>query len=97
MLVNAAVEYPEADEDEASNEALLHEPESNSRALARAPPSHKAVPFCPLPGEVRYLKWWLTNFLGIIWIFSTSMQKWAMMSAQKRSSNSKIRQISLYL
>ena len=33
--------------------------------------------------------------LGIIWIFSTCMWKWATMSPQKCSSNSKIRQISL--
>jgi len=62
MLVNAAAEYPEPDEDEASNEALLHQPESNSRALPCAPPPQKAMLFCPLPGQVRHLKWWLTKF-----------------------------------
>ena len=52
---------PKPDEDEASNEALLHEPESNKCALPGAPPPHKAVLFCPLPGLVCHLKWWLTK------------------------------------
>jgi hypothetical protein len=65
MLVNEPAEYPEPDEDEASNEALLHEPESNQSALPRAPPPpQKAVLFCPLPGQVRHLKWWLTKFVA---------------------------------
>jgi len=37
------------------------------------------------------------SFLRMIWILSTCMQKWASMSAQKCSSNSKIRQIPLCL
>ena len=64
MLVNESAEYPEPDEDEASNEALLHEPESNKCALPSAPPPQKAVLFCPLPGQVRHLKWWLTKFFA---------------------------------
>jgi hypothetical protein len=64
MLVNAAAEYPEPDEDEASNEVLLQEPESNSRALPCAPPPYKAVLFCPLPGQVYHLKWWLIKFFA---------------------------------
>jgi hypothetical protein len=65
MLVNEPAEYPEPDEDEASNEALLHEPESNQSALPRAPPPpQKAVLFCPLPGQVRHLKWWLSKFFA---------------------------------
>jgi len=36
------------------------------------------------------------SVLQIIWIFSTCMRKWATVSAQKSSSNSKIRQIPLY-
>jgi hypothetical protein len=65
MLVNESAEYPEPDEDEASNEALLHEPESNQSALPRAPPPpQKAVLFCPLPGQVRHLKWWLSKFFA---------------------------------
>jgi hypothetical protein len=64
LLVNAPAEYPEPDEDEASNEALLHEPERYESALPCAPLPQKAVLFCPLPGQVRHLKWWLTKFFG---------------------------------
>jgi len=64
MLVNVAAEYPEPDKDKASNEALLHEPESNSSALPCAPPPQKVVLFCLLLGQVRHLKWWLTKFFG---------------------------------
>jgi len=38
MLVNKSAEYPEPEEDEASKEALLHEPESLKSTLPRAPP-----------------------------------------------------------
>jgi len=62
MLVNKPAEYPEPDKDNASNETLLHEPESNKCALRRAPPPQKVVLFCSLPGQVRHLKWWLTKF-----------------------------------
>jgi hypothetical protein len=65
ILVNESAEYPEPDEDEASNEALLHEPESLKITLAHAPPPpQKAMLLCPLPGEVRHLKWWLTKFFA---------------------------------
>jgi len=74
MLVNESAEYPEPDEDEASNEVLLHEPESLKSTLLRAPPPQKAVLFCPLPGQVRHLKWWLTMFfadnLDIFYMFA---------------------------
>jgi len=63
ILVKEPAEYPEPDEDEASNEALLHEPESNTSPLPRAHPPQKAVLFYPLPGQVRHLKWWLTKFI----------------------------------
>jgi len=65
MLVNESAEYPEPDKDEASNETLLYEPESLKSTLPRAPsPPQKAVLFWPLPGQVRHLKWWLTQFLA---------------------------------
>ena len=65
MLVNESAEYPKPDEDEASNEALLHEPESLKSTLPSAPPPpQKAVLFCPLPGQVRHLKWCLTQFFA---------------------------------
>jgi len=62
MLVNQPAEYPEPEEDEASNEALLYEPGRNQSALPCAPPPpQKAVLFCPPPGQVRHLKWWLSK------------------------------------
>jgi len=64
MLVKEPAEDPEPDEDEASNEALPHEPEITKCALPSAPPPQKAVLFCPLPGQVRHLKWWLTKFVA---------------------------------
>ena len=64
ILVKEPAEYSEPDKDEASNEALLHEPESNKRALP-SPPSHQqAVLFCPLSGQVRHSKWWLMMFFA---------------------------------
>jgi len=59
MLVKEPAEYRKPDKDEASHEALLLEHESNKSALRPAPPPHKAVLFCPMPGEVCHLKWWL--------------------------------------
>jgi hypothetical protein len=50
MRVSEPEEYSEPDKDDASNEVLLHGPESNNSALPRAPPSQKAVLFCLLPG-----------------------------------------------
>jgi len=49
--------------------------------------------------QARFLIWsgGSQSFWRIIWIFSTCMQKWAMISAQKCSLNSKIRQIPLCL
>jgi hypothetical protein len=64
MLVKEPAEYPEHDEDEASNEVLLHQPDSNKCALPSAPPPHKVVLFCPLPGQVCHLKWWHTQFFA---------------------------------
>jgi len=64
MLGNEPVQYPKSDEDEASNEVLLHKPESTKSALLHAPPPQKAVLFCPLPGQVHHLKWWLTKYFA---------------------------------
>jgi hypothetical protein len=61
MLVKEPAGYPEPDEDEASNEALLHKPRSNKWALPSAPPPQTVVLFCPLPSQVRHLKWWLSK------------------------------------
>ena len=63
MLVQEPAVYPEPGEDDASDEALLHDPESNRSSLPRTPPSQKVVLFSLLPGQVHHLKWWLTKFL----------------------------------
>jgi len=54
-LFNTPAEYPEPDKDEASNRALLYEPERYKSALPRAPPPQKPVLFCPLPRQVSHL------------------------------------------
>jgi len=63
MLVEEHAEYPEPDQDDPSRETLLPE-ERNENAPTSAPPPHKVVLFCPLPGQVRHLKWWLTRFFA---------------------------------
>jgi hypothetical protein len=63
MPVKEPAEYPERNQDDASREALLPE-ERNENAPPSAPPPQNAVLFCPLPGQVRHLKWWLTKFCG---------------------------------
>jgi hypothetical protein len=75
MLVNESAEYPKPDGDKSSNVALLHEPESVKITLPRAPPPpQKAVLFGPLPGQVRHLRWWLTQLfvcnLDIFYMFA---------------------------
>ena len=60
MLVKEPAEYPEPDQDDPSRETLLPE-ERNENAQPSAPPPQRAVLFCPLPGQVRHLKWWLTK------------------------------------
>ena len=64
MLVKEPVEYPEPDEDKASNKALLHKPERNKCTLPSALPPQKAVLFCPLPGQVRNSMWLRTKFFA---------------------------------
>jgi len=63
MLVKEPAEYPEPDQDDASRETLLPE-ERNENAPPSAPPPHKGVLFCPLPGQVCHLKWWLTKYFA---------------------------------
>jgi len=67
MFVNAPAEYHETDEDEALNGTLLHEPERYPCVVPLAPPPQKAVLFCPPPGQVHYLKWWLTKLIVDNW------------------------------
>jgi hypothetical protein len=74
MLVNKSTDYPEPDEDEAANEALLHEPKCLESTLSRACRSQTAFPFCPLPRQVRHLKPWPTIYclhdLDIFYMFA---------------------------
>jgi len=64
MLVNEPGEYPEPDQEDESTEALLPEQDQYENALPGAPPPQQAVLFCTLPGQVRHLKWWLTQFFA---------------------------------
>jgi hypothetical protein len=57
MHVNEPAKYSEPDEDEASNEALLHGVACYTSTLHHAHRTEKAVLFCPLPGHVRHLNW----------------------------------------
>ena len=63
MLTHKPGVYPEPDQDESWREALLPEQERNGNSPQST--SHtKAVLFCPLPGLVRHLKCWLTNYFA---------------------------------
>jgi hypothetical protein len=64
MVLNESAEYPGPDEDEPSNEVLLHQPKRLKSTLPCALPLHKAVLLCSLPCQVRYLKWWLKKVFG---------------------------------
>jgi len=63
MLVKKPAEYPEPDKDDTLREMLFPE-QRNDNALPSAPPPQKAVLFCPLPDQVRHLKWWRMKFFG---------------------------------
>jgi len=63
MLVKERAEYSDPDQDDASRETLLPK-ERNENAPPSAPPQQKVVLFCPLHGQVRHLKWWLTKFFA---------------------------------
>jgi len=64
MVVKEPAEYPELDEDDPLREALLPEQKRHEKALPSAPPPQKAVLFCPLPGQIHHLKWWLTKYFA---------------------------------
>jgi hypothetical protein len=74
MLIIPTMEYLEPAEEEASNEALLHESERDSCPLPYAPPTHKVVLSCTLPVQVHHLKWRLTkrfeNHLHIVYMYA---------------------------
>jgi len=73
LLVKEPAEYPEPDQDNVSRETLLPE-ERIENALPNAPAPQQTVLFCPLPGQVRHLKWWLmkcfTDNVGIFDIYA---------------------------
>jgi hypothetical protein len=60
MLINKYAECPDPDEEEASNNVLLHSPDIPKSTLPRVLPPQKEVIFYPLRGQVRHLKWRLT-------------------------------------
>ena len=64
MLVNKYVEYPKPDHDDASREAVLPGTECKEQALPNGRSPLQAVQFCPLPGQVRHVKWWLTKYFA---------------------------------
>jgi len=41
---------------------MLLPEERNKNSTLSTPPPQKAGQFCPLPGNFRHLKWWLTKF-----------------------------------
>jgi len=63
MLVMEPAEYPKPDQDDASRETLLPE-ERNENPPPNAPPPQKKVLFCPLPGQIHDLKWWLMKIFA---------------------------------
>jgi len=63
ILMKDPAEYPEPDQDDESREKLLPKQDTNENALPGAPSPPKTVLFCPLPGHVRHLKWWLTKYV----------------------------------
>jgi len=64
MLLHEPSEYPEPDEDNALRDALLPDRERHEHALPSTLPPQKAVLFCPLPGQICHLKWWLTKYFA---------------------------------
>jgi hypothetical protein len=64
MLVKEPAEYAEPDKDNPLRQALLPEQKRHENALPITPPPHNAVLICPLPGQVRHLKCWLTKYFA---------------------------------
>jgi hypothetical protein len=64
ILLNEYAEYPGPDEDDPLREVLLAEQERHENARPSAPPPQNAMLFCPLPGQVCYLKWLLTKYFA---------------------------------
>jgi hypothetical protein len=64
MLVREPALYPEYEEDNPLREVLLPEQQRHENVLSRAPSPQYPVQFCPLPGQVRHLKWWLRKYFA---------------------------------
>jgi hypothetical protein len=64
MLVKEPAEYPEPDENDPLRQALLPEQKRHENALPGEPSPQQAVLFCPLSGQVRHLKCWLTKYFA---------------------------------
>ena len=61
VVVIDHAENSNPEQDDASSNVLLLDTAWNEDAFPSAPPSQKAVLFCPLLGQVCNLKWWLTK------------------------------------
>jgi len=64
ILVNEHMEYPKPDEDNPLEATLLQKQERPENSLPSAPLPQRALIFCPLPGQVCHLKWWLTKYFA---------------------------------
>jgi len=64
MVVNEPAQYYEPEEDDPLRKVLLPEEERHENALPSAPPPQSALLFCPLPGQVRHLKCWVTKYFA---------------------------------
>jgi hypothetical protein len=56
ILVRQPAEYPPAKLEKDLLEA--------EEFVSSDPPPQKAVLFCPLPGQVRHLQWWIQQYFG---------------------------------
>jgi len=64
MLVNTPAEYPKADWDEITSEALYLEQERNANALTTTSPLYREALFCPCPGYASHWKRQLTMYFA---------------------------------
>jgi hypothetical protein len=66
MLVRQPAEYPPAELEKDFLEA--------KEFVLSDPPPQKVVLFCPLPGQVRHLQWWIQQYFGdyvdIFWMYT---------------------------
>jgi hypothetical protein len=82
MLVREPAEYPPA-------ELEMDLPEAEE--FVSSDPPQKAVLFCPLPGQVRHLQWWIQQYFGdyvdIFWMYAEmDSQEWTEMQLRFQDS-----------